>query len=343
MTSWIVLTVAFCSLVTVLRVVPVVQHTAYRVMKWGQDPSTNHLDPWRTGLLIVVLLMPLISTLFTSIQLYFNYHLTTPFSGPTSFAIRTVSVWYYINFVGESLVGASWLGLIAYGVLRRPHLGAIRFIGCICCYWLGAYSILSLLLSGSRKERYSDINSLVVTGFYLLLIVGLFELASKAVRARLIAGSESNNSIGLRIRDILVIVFGFGLVLSGIQMMHWITDQKVLIWWDTPLGSFAQISLNAIMATLAMSINLLTRTQLHKTIGIGLLLFFQACYFFVDGICMTVRENDDWFGGGRGITLFAHGLFSNFIILAAMFGLKSVWQQIGLTICIGTKSVNQNS
>jgi hypothetical protein len=125
--------------------------------------------------------------------------------------------------IGHSVTESFWMGLIAYAVLRSPHSGVGTLTGVILGYWLGAYLLLKGLSLRSFSTEAIEVLALDAEFYFavaliLSLVGSLFWLVARATRARLLAPGEINESTGLRLRDILWTITGFGVTISGVQL-----------------------------------------------------------------------------------------------------------------------------
>jgi len=187
------------------------------ILEWMKVPGSDRFDPWRCRLGVIVLLFPAVAIIF-DIGLPGVRSLDSVGGGPE----RGSRGWFVINGL-ESMRESVWLGLLAYAVLRSPQAGVGKLTGLVLGYWIGAY----LILKGLSRRSFSaealevlaiELQFYLAVGLVMSLIAGLFWLVTRATRARLLAPGEINESAGLGLRDVLWIITGFGVTISGVQI-----------------------------------------------------------------------------------------------------------------------------
>lgn len=335
--SWLVFGVAFVLAGIVIIKLPLTQAIAQRIMSWVDLPDHDAAAPWRIRLIILVLLYPATSIIVASIP-YARYVLEL--NQGRDLTDFEQSLFTCMEIVGVSLQTSAWLGLIAYGVLRRSSPRKLRLICWVLGYWTMAHAVLSLLL-GLRfpMEFISQLNFAVVyfalVTMTMLLVAGWFWLAAKSTRAQLVTVGEENVSTGLSLRDILSGITGLGVILFGFGLLDVVTELPEFVFDFGPEAIFLGPLLSSFLAALLSATVLLTRTKFQLLIGVAILVVLDAFQGIAVDMMIRAQVAADNGGallkGSLPIDLLQN-LVSVSVQIGALLCLKWLWQKIGLTI-----------
>lgn len=313
----------------------VIQKVGRWILVWANLPDDDQYSPWRIRLVFLVLLYPVVSMIITvTVRVTEVIRLNI---GPSDFP------WFLFRCIetfGDSLHFLAWLGLTAYGALRRSTPSKIQLLGWVIGYWTIMYTVLSLLLAAPSSSI--SIQSLRFACMYvalctlMILLSSLwFWLAAKSIRTMLIAAGEENDSKGLSIQDILWSIFVFALSLSGFQFLskffeapefHFkISFEEILIG---PL-------LSCILIAWMMAIVFLNRNRVQLFVGMVILVVFDSLLWIAREVLARVKVEAN-IGERLLPDSLPIDLLLNLVLCFAHVGgllfLKWMWHKVGLTI-----------
>lgn len=320
---------------------PVMQTVGQRILGWANLPDGDAVAPWRVRLVILVLLYPAIATIVTMIYLDIDALGLNPNGAPTDLE-RGVLI--CLKTVGASLQTSAWLGLMAYGVLRRTSPGKRRLIGWVIGYWTLAYVVLNGMLAIRFPEMFTNLLNFSVVYFALFAVVSLiigvwFWIAAKSTRTMLVA-EEENDSTGLSIRNILWSITMLGLVMLGFRLLSVFSASPQFYFDLNPTTILLGPLFSCFLVTWLMATVFLTRNRFQLLVGLATLMLLDTLLWIARD--MLERANAD---ADIRDALWRDSLLSdlllNLVAAAAQVGallcLKWLWHKIGLTISFGVQ------
>ncbi len=321
---------------------PVMKTVGQRILGWANLPDGDAVAPWRVRLVILVLLYPAIATIVTMIYLDIDALGLNP-NGASTDLERGVLI--CLETAGASLQTSAWLGLMAYGVLRRTSPGKRRLIGWVIGYWTLAYVVLNGMLAIRFPEMFTNLLNFSVVYFalfavVLLLIAVWFWIAAKSTRGMLIAEEEENDSTGLSIKTILWSITGLGLVMLGFRLLSVFSASPQFYFDLNPTTILLGPLFSCFLVTWLMATVFLTRNRFQLLIGLATLMLLDTLHWIARDMLERANANADIRDALLRDSLLSD-LLLNLVAAAAQFGallcLKWLWHKIGLTISFGVQ------
>ncbi len=302
-----------------------------------KTPGTANFDRWRCRLAGFILLCPLVPAILEGGELYVASQSQT-FAGPSREVHAFAEILAYVRVVVDPLPLAGWLGLLAYSVLRRPHLGKTRLILTILGYWIGGHLVSRILLHRfTASSILIDSAFVVAVGLLFALVTCLFWLVVRGTRSQLIYADEIADAEGLSVRDMMLGISVIGALIWLIQSLAPMVLTHAIPAEATPALLFLQLSMLAITITAMLVMAFLLKTTLGILASAVLLGLLQTGSLLLMFRLRELPENLEEAGFIEHFSA-TEMIIQNIIWLAVtlclLLLLHFAWRRLGLSVSV---------